>query len=293
MLLLAGMGTTSDSTSVVVQRISDSLNRCSAFPARSKERTKGYHPARCSAREPWIVHRATGAIPVRSGADRRSGLAVDRSPSGGSQTRGAAERRLALHSSSAGGILAARNLMTAAVVIICLAAPFVSGLAFTPIAEWAAAVAGRARRHDASPGECGGIQVLISHGAHLQPAEGAALRWLPERWLGVLKARHYLKMLKNFDVDDEPDMKIVRAAGGDSGRPWRQRRRVYEVASELVGQSGRVLSVEPVPQTFGRSFVKMFVVSDCTTSYCRRRRVGPLAPRRCLCRNIRPAVSPL
>lgn len=80
-----------------------------------------------------------------------------------------------------------------------------------------------------------------------------ALRRLPDRWLAALKARHYLRMVKNFNVDDEPDMKVLPLLvpmgtiavdlGANVG--------VYtKLLSELVGSSGCVLSVEPVPETF-------------------------------------------
>src|SRR5665213_4530455 len=80
-----------------------------------------------------------------------------------------------------------------------------------------------------------------------------ALRRLPDHWLGALKARHYYRMLKNFKVDDEPDMKVVPlfVSSGTMAADLGANIGAYtKLLSELVGAQGRVISVEPVPETF-------------------------------------------
>jgi FkbM family methyltransferase len=80
-----------------------------------------------------------------------------------------------------------------------------------------------------------------------------AVTHLPERMLGPLKAWHYERVLRSFSDADEPDLIVVRKlvepasvafdVGANIG--------IYtKVLSELVGRDGKVISVEPVPQTF-------------------------------------------
>jgi FkbM family methyltransferase len=80
-----------------------------------------------------------------------------------------------------------------------------------------------------------------------------ALTRLPEPMLGTLKAWHYRRVLRSFSDAEEPDVIVVRKLvepasvaldlGANIG--------VYTtVLSELVGRDGRVISVEPIPQTF-------------------------------------------
>lgn len=81
-----------------------------------------------------------------------------------------------------------------------------------------------------------------------------ALTRLPDSWLRALKARHYERSLRRFREDDEPDLMVVRKLvapmttavdlGANVG--------VYtKVLSSLTGPNGRVISVEPVAETFG------------------------------------------
>jgi FkbM family methyltransferase len=80
-----------------------------------------------------------------------------------------------------------------------------------------------------------------------------ALRRLPDAWLGALKARHYFRMLKNFNTDDEPDMKVVPllVPAGTTAVDLGANVGVYtKLLSELVGVTGSVVSVEPVPETY-------------------------------------------
>ena len=80
-----------------------------------------------------------------------------------------------------------------------------------------------------------------------------ALTHLPEPMLRPLKAWHYRRVLRSFSDAEEPDLIVVRQLvqpasvaldlGANIG--------VYtKVLSELVGQDGKVISVEPIPQTF-------------------------------------------
>ena len=80
-----------------------------------------------------------------------------------------------------------------------------------------------------------------------------ALQYLPEPWLRALKKQHYVRVLREFNEGDEPDLKIVRALVPDAATviDLGANIGVYtNVLSELVGPRGRVLSVEPVPQTY-------------------------------------------
>jgi len=76
------------------------------------------------------------------------------------------------------------------------------------------------------------------------------LRALPDRLLLEIKKRHYLRLVRAFSV---PETGVVRALvrpgdhvldiGANVG--W-----YSKILSELVGPSGRVYSIEPVPSTF-------------------------------------------
>jgi FkbM family methyltransferase len=80
-----------------------------------------------------------------------------------------------------------------------------------------------------------------------------ALRRLPPSWLALLKMRHYRRVLRTFDEREEPDMAVVRAllrpgmaaidVGANIGT-------YTKLLAELVGDSGAVVSIEPVPETF-------------------------------------------
>jgi FkbM family methyltransferase len=80
-----------------------------------------------------------------------------------------------------------------------------------------------------------------------------ALTRLPDSWLRALKGRHYERVLRDFNEGDEPDLRIVRHLvvpdttavdlGANIG--------VYtKILSSLTGPNGRVVSVEPVAETF-------------------------------------------
>jgi FkbM family methyltransferase len=83
--------------------------------------------------------------------------------------------------------------------------------------------------------------------------KGQILTRLPDVMLRALKARHYERVLRNFDEADEPDLKIVRRLvtpnmtavdiGANIG--------VYtKVLASLTGPFGKVYCLEPVPETF-------------------------------------------
>jgi FkbM family methyltransferase len=80
-----------------------------------------------------------------------------------------------------------------------------------------------------------------------------ALTRLPDSWLHALKGRHYERVLREFDEDDEPDLAIVRrlVARDTTAIDLGANIGVYTRAlSELTGPRGRVVSVEPVADTF-------------------------------------------
>jgi FkbM family methyltransferase len=80
-----------------------------------------------------------------------------------------------------------------------------------------------------------------------------AVSYLPERLLRPLRAWHYQRFLRSFTDAEEPDLAVVRRlvepgsvavdVGANIG--------IYtKVLSDLVGPTGRVISIEPVPETF-------------------------------------------
>ncbi|HEX8904834.1 MAG TPA: FkbM family methyltransferase [Longimicrobiaceae bacterium] len=78
------------------------------------------------------------------------------------------------------------------------------------------------------------------------------LTTLPEPLLQAAKARHYARALRSFSEDQEPDLAVVRhlVEPGSTAVDLGANFGVYtRVLSELVGPAGRVVSVEPVPQT--------------------------------------------
>ena len=85
------------------------------------------------------------------------------------------------------------------------------------------------------------------------PLKRMALRYLPDRWLTGLKKRHYLRKLRRVDATTEPEMAVLAAfvrpgmraidVGANFGSYTR-------CLSGLVGATGEVWSIEPVPMTF-------------------------------------------
>jgi FkbM family methyltransferase len=69
----------------------------------------------------------------------------------------------------------------------------------------------------------------------------------------ALKTRHYARVLRNFDASQEPDLTVVQhlVDAGTTAIDLGANIGVYtKVLSSLVGREGRVISAEPVPQTF-------------------------------------------
>jgi FkbM family methyltransferase len=80
-----------------------------------------------------------------------------------------------------------------------------------------------------------------------------ALRVLPSAWLWPLKSWHYTRTLRRFDEREEPDLAVIRGIvePGSVAVDLGANIGVYtKVLAQLVGPNGRVLSVEPVPDTY-------------------------------------------
>jgi FkbM family methyltransferase len=80
-----------------------------------------------------------------------------------------------------------------------------------------------------------------------------ALRYLPDRLLKVARSVHYRNSLKHYDIDAEPDLHACRSLlkEGDTVLDVGANIGVYtRFCSEFVGPSGRVISLEPVPETY-------------------------------------------
>src|SRR5262245_31746411 len=100
-----------------------------------------------------------------------------------------------------------------------------------------------------------------------------ALSVLPDGVLRPLKRRHYLGVVRSFDSAEAAVMRALLRPGEhavDLGANvgWYTR-----VLSEAVGASGRVYSVEPIPETFGtlrfcvrRLHLDNVVLFDCAVS---------------------------
>jgi FkbM family methyltransferase len=80
-----------------------------------------------------------------------------------------------------------------------------------------------------------------------------AVSFLPEPLLRPLRASHYRRILRSFTDAEEPDLVVVRhlVESGTLAVDIGANMGIYtKVLSELVGLNGRVISVEPVRQTF-------------------------------------------
>jgi FkbM family methyltransferase len=103
-----------------------------------------------------------------------------------------------------------------------------------------------------------------------EAAKYLLLNYLPRPALQYLKRAHYARALKNFSLEHEPDMKIVRhlACPGDFVVDIGANIGLYtKVLSELVGGHGRVFSIEPVPGTY-----------DILSSNVQKLRLGNVVP---------------
>jgi FkbM family methyltransferase len=80
-----------------------------------------------------------------------------------------------------------------------------------------------------------------------------ALRFLPDRLLLGLKKIHYIRALRCATEDRETDLQIVRylVRPGDTVVDIGANFGIYTAAlSNCVGAEGKVISIEPVPQTY-------------------------------------------
>jgi len=81
----------------------------------------------------------------------------------------------------------------------------------------------------------------------------AIIALIPARILQFLKNQHYIKLLESYNIDQEPDLKIVKylVASGDTVLDIGANVGVYtKFLSKFVGEEGLVYSIEPVTQTF-------------------------------------------
>lgn len=86
-----------------------------------------------------------------------------------------------------------------------------------------------------------------------QALKTALLRFLPECFLLPLKKSHYARVLGKSSIDDEPDLKVVKAlvVEGDVVVDVGANIGLYSYyLSSFVGAGGVVYSIEPVPSTF-------------------------------------------
>jgi len=80
-----------------------------------------------------------------------------------------------------------------------------------------------------------------------------ALKYLPGPALKFVRARHYQNQLKHYNIKDEPDLLGCKTilCPGDTALDIGANIGLYtRFCSEFVGPSGRVYSLEPIPETF-------------------------------------------
>jgi FkbM family methyltransferase len=83
--------------------------------------------------------------------------------------------------------------------------------------------------------------------------KGLVLRLTPQNILQLMKKVHYARSVRSISEKDEPELKVIRhlLAPGHHAADLGANVGVYtNCLSELVGMSGRVYSVEPIPLTF-------------------------------------------
>ena len=79
------------------------------------------------------------------------------------------------------------------------------------------------------------------------------MRYIPKRVLFLIKALHYSYALKRFSERDEPDLMVVKYIVKSGNTVIDVGANVWwytKVLSGLVGNKGRVISLEPMPETF-------------------------------------------
>ena len=80
-----------------------------------------------------------------------------------------------------------------------------------------------------------------------------ALHYLPDSLLKFPRAMHYRNSLRHYDINAEPDLRGCRSIvnEGDTVLDVGANIGVYtRFCSEFVGPSGKVISLEPVPETY-------------------------------------------
>jgi FkbM family methyltransferase len=80
-----------------------------------------------------------------------------------------------------------------------------------------------------------------------------ALTYLPGSWLRLARTSHYRNSLRKYDINSEPDLYGCRSIlrQGDTVLDVGANIGVYtRFCSEFVGLSGRVISLEPVAETY-------------------------------------------
>src|SRR5271169_5397775 len=80
-----------------------------------------------------------------------------------------------------------------------------------------------------------------------------ALQYLPDSLARIARSYHYRNSLRHYDIDAEPDLHACRSilTEGDTFLDVGANIGVYtRFCSEFVGPSGKVFSLEPVPETF-------------------------------------------
>lgn len=76
---------------------------------------------------------------------------------------------------------------------------------------------------------------------------------LPEKLLNTIKSGHYYKTLRDFQLESEPDLQIVKnlVKDGEQVADISANIGIYtKFLSKFVGQNGKVLSFEPIPITY-------------------------------------------
>lgn len=85
------------------------------------------------------------------------------------------------------------------------------------------------------------------------PFRNALVALIPSSILQYVKDRHYIKLLESYNIDREPDLKLVQylVSPGDTVLDIGANVGVYtKFLSKFVGKAGFVYSIEPVEQTF-------------------------------------------
>lgn len=76
---------------------------------------------------------------------------------------------------------------------------------------------------------------------------------LPRAWQHALRARHYTRFLRHATVASEPDLALIPTfvRAGDTVIDLGANIGLYtKILADTVGPAGRVVSLEPVPETF-------------------------------------------